>query len=239
VIGRIIGWLLLVLLIAALLLVYAVYSRRIAVPERYDPFTPYEVRAPSGPFTAWKRWRTLRDPRLCQAALETSGLTYRPMADSTGSGGCVLKDVVRVTQAGDTRFSAPFLATCPLALGIADFEYRYLQAAALDVFNERVTRIEHVGSYACRNINHQRDTALSQHASANAIDLTGFVLADGKRITLAQWGESGESGTPAAAFLTRVHEGACRAFDTTLGPDYNALHRTHFHVDMGPYRICR
>lgn len=99
-----------------------------------------------------------------------------------------------------------------------------------------MARIEHVGSYACRNVNHQKDAALSQHASANAIDLTAFVLADGKRITLAHWDDA---GTPEADFLRRVHDGACRSFDTTLGPDYNALHRTHFHVDMGPYRVCR
>ncbi len=73
------------------------------------------------------------------------------MADSTGAGGCELKNVVRVTQVDDTRFSAPFLATCPLALGIAEFEHRYVQPAAREVFGERVMRIEHVGSYACRN----------------------------------------------------------------------------------------
>jgi hypothetical protein len=102
-----------------------------------------------------------------------------------------------------------------------------------------VKRIDHVGSYACRNVNNspnnRQDGRLSQHASANAIDLTGFVLEDGRRITLARWDE----GSADAAFLRRVHEGACRVFNTTLGPDYNALHRTHFHVDMGPYRICR
>lgn len=111
------------------------------------------------------------------------------MADATGAGGCELKDVVRVTQPTTHAQHAPFLATCPLALGIAEFEHRYVQPAAREVFGERVTRIEHVGSYACRNVNHQKDTGTprwSQHASANAIDLTGFVLADGKRITLAQ-----------------------------------------------------
>jgi hypothetical protein len=236
VIGRMFAWLLLMTSIGAIVFGYGVYSRRIDVPERYDPFTPYDLREPRGPFSAYKRWRTLHDPPSCRAALADSGLIYQSMADSTGAGGCALNDVVRITQADDTRFSSPFLATCPLALGMAEFEHRYLQPAALDIFGARVTRIEHVGSYACRNVNHQRDTALSQHASANAIDLTGFVLTNGRRITLEQWNNA---GTRDAAFLQRVHEGACQAFDTTLGPDYNALHKTHFHVDMGPYSICR
>lgn len=234
--GRIINGLLLAMLAGALAFGYGVYSRRIALPERYDPFAPLDVRAPPDTFTRFKLWRAMHDPQRCDAALARSGLVYRRMADATGQGGCPLKDVVRVTQTEDVRFSAPFLATCPLALGLAYFEHQYLQPAARETFGEGVTRIEHVGSYACRNVNHQQDTALSQHASANAIDLTGFVLDGGRRITLARWDDA---ASPEALFLRRVHAGACRSFDTTLGPDYNALHKTHFHVDMGPYTICR
>ncbi|MDR5882862.1 extensin family protein [Caballeronia sp. LZ032] len=234
--GRIIGWLLLAVLAGALAFGYGVYSRRIALPERYDPFAPLDVRAPPDTFTQFKLWRAMHDPQRCDAALARSGLAYRHMANATGQGGCPLKDVVRVTQTEDVRFSAPFLATCPLALGLAYFEHQFLQPAARETFGEGVTRIEHVGSYACRNVNHQQDTALSQHASANAIDLTGFVLDDGRRITLARWDDP---ASPDALFLRRVHAGACRSFNTTLGPDYNALHKTHFHVDMGPYNVCR
>jgi hypothetical protein len=236
VLARLAGWLLLAALSGALAFGYAVYSRRIALPERYDPFAPLDVRAPRNALTQFKLWRTLSDPQRCGAALARSGLVYRPTASSTGQGGCALKDVVRVSQSEQVRFSSPFLATCPLALGIAYFDHQFLQPLALEVFGEHVARIEHVGSYACRNVNHQQDTALSQHASANAIDLTGFVLEDGRRITLARWDDP---SSPDGIFLRRIHEGACRSFDTTLGPDYNALHKTHFHVDMGPYSICR
>ncbi|WP_321793882.1 extensin family protein [Caballeronia sp. J97] len=235
-ISRIVGWLFVVLIAGATMFGYAVYSKRIVLPERYDPFAPLDVLADRDPLTHFKLWRTMRDARLCDAALARSGLVYREMANAAGPGGCPLEDVVRVTQAQSLRFSSPFLATCPLALGIAYFEHQYLQQAALDTYGERVTRIEHVGSYACRNVNHRQDTGLSQHASANAIDLTGFVLDDGRRITLARWDDA---ASPDGQFLRRVHEGACHAFDTTLGPDYNALHKTHFHVDMGPYRVCR
>ncbi len=36
-----------------------------------------------------------------------------------------------------------------------------------------------------------------------------------------------------------VHDGGCRIFGTTLGPDYNAAHRDHFHVDMRGWNSCR
>lgn len=43
----------------------------------------------------------------------------------------------------------------------------------------------------------------------------------------------------AAAFLREVRDGACGIFHAVLGPDYNALHRSHFHFDIGRYRQCR
>jgi hypothetical protein len=43
----------------------------------------------------------------------------------------------------------------------------------------------------------------------------------------------------AARFLREVRDGACSIFHVVLGPDYNALHSTHFHFDMGRYRQCR
>jgi hypothetical protein len=77
---------------------------------------------------------------------------------------------------------------------------------------------------------------LSQHATANALDIAGFRLADGRRISvLADWSDSGDKGR----FLREVREGACKQFNTVLGPDYNAAHRNHFHVDMGRWQVCR
>ncbi len=37
---------------------------------------------------------------------------------------------------------------------------------------------------------------------------------------------------PQAQFLREAHAAACRIFGTTLGPEANADHRNHFHVDM-------
>jgi hypothetical protein len=37
---------------------------------------------------------------------------------------------------------------------------------------------------------------------------------------------------PRAQFLHEAHASACRIFGTTLGPEANADHRNHFHVDM-------
>ena len=49
------------------------------------------------------------------------------------------------------------------------------------------------------------------------------------------WGKRGKE----AKFLKRVHAGACDLFSVTLGPEYNAAHKDHFHMDMGPGHACR
>ena len=41
------------------------------------------------------------------------------------------------------------------------------------------------------------------------------------------------------AFLREIRDGACDLFRVVLGPDYNAAHRDHFHLDMGAFRACR
>ena len=37
-------------------------------------------------------------------------------------------------------------------------------------------------------------------------------------------------------FLKAIHEGACREFETVLGPEANEEHRSHFHLDLNPLR---
>ena len=48
------------------------------------------------------------------------------------------------------------------------------------------------------------------------------------------------SGKTEAAFLRRVHGGACRVLRTVLGPEANESHRDHLHLDMKAResRIC-
>ena len=70
----------------------------------------------------------------------------------------------------------------------------------------------------------------------NALDVSAFRLDDGRRVSVLDgWQGPAEQ----QAFLAQVQEGACALFRGVLGPDYNAAHRNHFHLDMGPYGLCR
>ena len=108
-------------------------------------------------------------------------------------------------------------------------------------FGSRVVAIDHAGSYSCRRLYGRSDGAYSEHATADAIDILGFRLADGTRVSvLNDW--SGDS--PKAQFLREVRDGSCRLFSTVLSPDYNAAHADHLHLDQtqrgnAGWRACR
>ncbi|ROL74644.1 extensin family protein [Pseudomonas vranovensis] len=205
------------------------------LPDAWNPWAVLDVRQPPNLLTPYKLGRLEDDPQLCEQALATSSLRYRKQADSPANAPCPLENVVRV-EGSSVRLSSSFLASCPLAVAYALFERHALQPAAQRAFAQPVVQVDHLGSFACRNMYNRKNGRLSQHATANALDIAGFRLADGQRIQLLKdWPGEGVK----AKFLRDVHASACDSFNTVLGPEYNAAHRNHFHLDMGFWQICR
>ncbi|NER60837.1 extensin family protein [Pseudomonas sp. MAFF212428] len=205
------------------------------VPSAWNLWAVLDVKAPPNLLTPYKLGRLQDDPQLCAQALATSTLRYSRQADSAATVACPLHNVVRVQGSG-VRLSSSFLASCPVAVAFALFERHGLQPAAQRAFGQPVVQVDHLGSFACRNVYGRKEGRRSQHAGANALDIAGFRLADGQRIDLVRdWQGEGAK----ARFLREVHAGACDSFNTVLGPDYNAAHRNHFHLDMGFWQICR
>ena len=109
----------------------------------------------------------------------------------------------------------PFSLTCRTAVSLALWEKHAVTPAAERHFALPVQRIEHFGSYSCRNVYGRPDATRSRHATAEAFDVAGFVLADGRRIrVLGDWNDDSAE----ARFLHDVRDGACRFFDGVLSP---------------------
>ncbi len=224
-----------VLLVLGGAFVVGVWRGWVPLPADWNPWAPLDVRASPNLLTRFKLGRLQDDPALCDQVLETSGLRVSRQADSAADAACPLRNVLRV-QGAQVGLSSSFLASCPLAVAFALFERHSLQPAAQAVFGQAVTRVEHLGSFACRNIYNRAEGRLSQHASANALDIAGFRLADGRSISvLKDWTGQGDK----ARFLRQVRDDACDDFNVVLSPDYNAAHRNHFHLDMGRWSVCR
>jgi hypothetical protein len=124
-----------------------------------------------------------------------------------------------------------------MAAALTLWERDVVGPAARRHFGQDVTRIELAGpSYQCRRIAGRTDRRLSEHASANAVDIGGFTLADGRVLRIEQGWSRGSSRD--RAFLRDVRNGACDHFAAVLSPDYNRAHRDHFHFDLGRDDIC-
>ena len=225
---------LLSLLTGFVLLAALVYSDIVRVPSRWDPWAPLAIADPPNLLTRYKLSRLDREPGACATALAQAQMRYTPLPDRETGPGCGFKDAVRIEATSASV--AAFSLSCRSAVALALWERHYMQPAAARNFGVPVTRIEHFGSYACRNVNGDDGERRSQHATADAIDVSGFVLRDGHRVRV-RTGWNGDAKE--RQFLREIHEGACRVFDAVLGPDYNAAHQDHLHLDRGSYRICR
>ncbi|SFL77727.1 extensin family protein [Pseudomonas sp. NFACC46-3] len=227
-----------VLAVVALLVgvaVLGVWRGWVSLPPQWNPWAPLDVNLAPNLLTRFKLMALRNDPQLCDQALATSGLRTARQADSGAHTDCPLTNVLRV-QGGEVALSSSFLASCPLAVAFALFERHALQPAAVATYGQRVARVDHLGSFACRNMYGRESGARSQHATASALDIAGFRLADGRTISvLRDWPKDNAD----ARFLRQVREGACDMFSVVLSPDYNAAHRNHFHLDVGPWWICR
>lgn len=204
-----------------------------ALPDAWNPLAPLDLRAPSGWIQSYKTRRAERDPALCAAALARAGATAARWPDFVETEHCGLVGAVRLQRLETARL-APVITRCAIAMRLYRWEREVVQPFAEARLGVGVTRIRHIGAYSCRKI--AGSPFWSQHAQANALDVTGFDLADGRRVDV----ETGWGGADleAQAFLRDVHLGACRLFSGALGPDYNAAHYNHFHYDLGRWRVC-
>lgn len=207
------------------------------VPSAWRPWTPVQLDQPLNPVARMKVRAMVLEPALCRAALSRAGAGARFLADAEDGPNCHIRNRVRLTGLSAARLS-PVETRCEIAARLYLWERNVVQPAARRLLGTDVARVEHFSSFACRRMRTSSGTSSrwSQHATANAIDIAGFTLADGRRLSLVDdWNGSGAE----AAFLRAARDGLCDWFNIVLSPDYNRLHADHFHADMGPFLTCR
>ena len=176
------------------------------------------------------------DVPACRAALDQAGFETIPLPDMREGPRCGYHEAVELTLSAHP-YSGPVGGSCALAAALALWERDVVVPAAEAHLGQSVVRIELAGAvYSCRPIAGRSDRRMSEHARANAADIGGFTLADGREIkVLGGWrGRADER-----AFLRAVRDGACAHFQAVLSPDYNRAHRDHLHFDLGRDKMCR
>lgn len=221
-------------------------------PGQDLPWKPLDLSHPIGQATAAKvadfelprtaaPEETAAVTDACIQVLREAGITVERAEDRDDGGFCVVRGAVRITGGDVTPLAGNPVMQCPLAVRYVIWERQVLQPAAEAAFGSRVARINEVGTYACRRIYGltATDARPSEHARANALDIGGMTLVDGRTVSvLNDWDGTGPRGGEGRSFLKRIRDGACRAFSTVLTPDYNEAHRNHLHLDGAPRSLC-
>ena len=176
-----------------------------------------------------------RETAQCLADLRAQSVAFRPLPDRQTGPGCGLFGAVQLLEIGVPVTNLTGIR-CGQSRAFSAWVRHGVGPAAYQLLGSELARVETFGSFACRNIAGRGDRR-SGHAIANAIDVSGFVLKDGRRITiLREW----RSPDPAVReFLQTVRRSACRRFGTVLSPDYNAAHADHLHLENDRAQLCR
>ena len=207
------------------------------VRSTFLPAPPLNV-ATSTSLLGWRIEALRHDQAACQQVMAHPNIVKTHLKDRKVQDGCGWQNALSLKAVGAVKLGGVRLS-CPMAAGVALWLNQVVQPAAQKYFGKQVTRLIHFGTYACRNIKGSLFSKYlnmrSEHATANAIDIGGFVLNNGQTISvLKHWKGTG----PKAKFLHEINDGACSYFRVVLGPEANRLHKDHFHFDRGLLLRC-
>jgi hypothetical protein len=144
--------------------------------------------------------------------------------------GCGIDDPVRVTSVNGVRLSQAATIDCPTARALNAWVETGLQPA---FGRTKVVELKVAAHYSCRTRNNVRGAKISEHGRGKAIDISGFVLSNGKEISVQ--GNFNKT-------IRKAHKAACGIFKTTLGPGSDGYHEDHLHFDTASHRsgtYCR
>ena len=263
------------------------------------------------PTVEWSAREVAEAEAGCATILAGLALDYEKLPPIK-EGRCGAPAPILLKAVGDqpnVEIDPPATVTCKLARALSTWLKNTVQPEAKVRFGAPVVKLTNASSYVCRNRYNGTDTALSEHALANALDVSEFVFQTGEKLTvLASWprlaveappteitgsipttavdasGRAADNvaaaksnpfvhapedartnpfvlptavakiapprppaeamppeAPPMSEFVRKVHQDACKAFGTVLGPEANEAHKDHFHLDMKARRhkaIC-
>jgi hypothetical protein len=190
-------------------------------------------------------WRAKEEARCLASGAVVPSAYIKPVPEIKGPRVCGLTYPFKVSAlaGGTVPISTPVPLSCSMIPALDNWVREKIQPAAYMHFGMPVIELKVMGSYNCRTMNHRKGASLSEHSFANALDVSGFTLLDGRTIILKRdWNRGTEAEK---TFLRDVHGGACDYFKTVLGPGSDSSHADHFHLDLrmhdprGTRHVCK
>lgn len=179
-------------------------------------------------------------PEACAALVARGILVAEPAAGLQVKAGCAPVRPLRVSavqleDGSRVELRPAAIIQCNVAAGVVDWVREDI-APAIAAMGTRLKVVKVAASYECRPRNRQAGARMSEHGSANALDVGGFEVADGRRLAVV------DTSFP-LPFQEQMKASACRRFTTVLGPGSDGYHEDHVHVDLArrarDFRLCR
>lgn len=173
-------------------------------------------------------------PALCAALVEEKTIVAERAPPVPVQDGCSLPvpvriSAVRLVDGNLATFSPPALMRCEAAAAVARWMREDI-APAVAALGTRLETIRVADSYQCRTRNRRKGARISEHGQGNAFDTYGFVLADGRALTV-------KDAQMPLEFQNAMKASACARFTTVLGPGSDGYHEDHIHVDLAVRRL--
>jgi hypothetical protein len=132
--------------------------------------------------------------------------------------GCGVEDPVAVTSVSGVRLTQTATVDCSIAKALNS----WVDEVAQPAFDGKLVEMQVAAHYICRGRNNKKGAKISEHGKGRAIDISAFVLSNGKVLTVA---------SNYNKLMRRIYKAACPYFRTTLGPGSDGYHEDHFHFD--------
>ncbi len=182
----------------------------------------------------------------CALRLKGLDITYEPMPPIGTAGGCGSPYALKVTAISGVDILPPAEMNCNMAEALHGWISSSAVPAAKQHLKRKLVKINNASAYVCRRRNGAASGKLSEHAKANALDISTLGFDDGSSINIkGDWsGLKQLVGLSAQGnFLRHIRRDACIRFTTVLGPGSDRYHGDHFHIDVAKrkngYRICQ
>jgi hypothetical protein len=197
------------------------------IPKAPLPGAPVEPGPPDMPLPEIAR----EDDPDCQALDKSDFVISKPLPAIEGPGVCGAGPLVELSgvkrrDGGVIEVKPAATLRCEMARVVAAW-LRDDLAPAASAGGVTLARLNAAGSYSCRGRNNVSGGKMSEHGRANALDVAGFAMADGKEYAVY-------AKDMPETFASVLRGSACGRFNTVLGEGSDAAHATHLHVDLQP-----
>jgi len=154
---------------------------RPGAPVPPKPLAPAEFQT-----EPWTAAEVTAATDACKTLLASVTLDYEQLAPIK-EGVCGAPAPILLRSVGNdpkVEINPPATISCPLAKALSVWLSKIVQPEAKALLGSEVVGLHNATSYACRNRNGGAETPLSEHALANALDVSEFKLASGDSITV-------------------------------------------------------